>query len=128
MFYKEIPHIPKMKDPLNQLSIEITRIQDEPLVISKIDLTYAYGQVNLSHEASRQCNFAEIGENTKGNHRFIGGLYGLSDIRTILQENNWPNIEIPNTLGLDDLIFVTREDKKTWEKLFTILEKFQEGG
>ena len=54
------PHMPIMEVLLNQISTEITRVQNEPLWISKTDLEYEYGQLNLSQGTSRQCKFAVI--------------------------------------------------------------------
>ena len=53
---------------------------------SKIDLDYAYGQMKLSEETSRQCVLAIAGGNFSGYYRFKKGFYGLADIPTIFQE------------------------------------------
>ena len=55
------PHMPKMEELLNQISVEISRDRTLQLFISKIDLDYAYGQMKLSEETSRQCVFAKTG-------------------------------------------------------------------
>ena len=60
------PHMPKMEELLNQISVEITKDQTKELRISKIDLDYAYGQMMLSEETSRQCVFAITGGNFSG--------------------------------------------------------------
>ena len=52
------PHMLNMEELLNQISVEITKDRTNELMISKIDLDYAYGQMNLSKETSRQCVFA----------------------------------------------------------------------
>ena len=52
------PHMPYMQELLNQISVEITRDRTVSLFLSKIDLDYAYGQMKLSEETSRQCVFA----------------------------------------------------------------------
>ena len=57
------PHMPIMEELLNQISVEITKDRTKKLVISKIDLDYAYGQMMLSEETSRQCVFAITGGN-----------------------------------------------------------------
>ena len=48
------PHMPNMEELLNQLSVEITRDRTKELMISKIDLDYAYSQMKLTKETSRQ--------------------------------------------------------------------------
>ena len=52
------PHMPNMEELLNQISVEITRDRTTQSILSKIDLDYAYGQMKLSEETSRQCVFA----------------------------------------------------------------------
>ena len=56
------PHMPNMEELLNQISVEIYRDRTLHLFISKIDLDYAYGQMKLSEETSRQCVFAITGK------------------------------------------------------------------
>ena len=48
------PHMPNMEELLNQSSVEITNDRTKELRISKIDIDYAYGQMMLSEETSRQ--------------------------------------------------------------------------
>ena len=97
--------------------------------MSKIDLDYAYGQMKLSEETSRQCVFALTGGKFSGNYRFKKGFYGLADIPTIFQE------KIDRTLGyctrawLDDIIVVTRGNKQGHKKkLFDVLNKLEKAG
>ena len=97
-------------------SVEITRDRTMQQIISKIDLEYAYGQIKLSEETSRQSVFALTGEKFSGFYRFKKGYYGLADITTIFQE------KIDRTLGyctriawLDDIIIVTRGNKQEQE-------------
>ena len=56
------PHMPNMEELLNQLSVEITKDRTNKLMISKLDLDYAYGQMMLSGKTSRHCVFAITGE------------------------------------------------------------------
>ena len=67
---KRRPHMPNMEEFLNQISVEITRDRTLQLFISKIDLEYAYGQMKLSEETSRQCIFAITGAKFNGYYRF----------------------------------------------------------
>ena len=76
------PHMPKMEELLNQISVEITK----ELMMSKIDLDYAYSQMKLSKETSRQGVFAITGGMFSGYYRFRKRFYGLADILTIFQE------------------------------------------
>ena len=63
------PHMPNMEELLNQNSMEITRDRTVQLFMSKIDLDYAYGQMKLSEETSRQCVLALTGGNFSGYSR-----------------------------------------------------------
>ena len=58
----ETTHMPKTEELLKQMSIERTRVQNEPLWISEVDLEYAYGQLKLSDDTSIHCNFEMTGK------------------------------------------------------------------
>ena len=80
------PHMPNLVELLNETSVEITKDRTKELRIPKKYLDYAYGQMMLSEETSRQCVFAITGGNSSGCYRFEKGFYGLADIPTIFQE------------------------------------------
>ena len=75
--------MPNIGELLDQISSEKTRVQNEHLKISKIDLDYAYGQWKLSKETMREDNFAITGGNKNGYYRFKKEFCVLSDIPTI---------------------------------------------
>ena len=75
-----------MGELLNQISVEIIRYRTVKLFISKIDFDYAYGQMKLSEETSRQCVFALTGRKFSGYDRFKKRFYGLADIPTVFQK------------------------------------------
>ena len=123
------PHMPNMEELLNQISVEITTDRTKELNISKIDLDYAYGQMKLSKETSRQCVFALIGGKFSGYYRFKKGFYCLADIPTVFQEKTDRNLEYSRPAWLDDIIVVTRGDRTEHEKkLFDVLKKLQDAG
>ena len=123
------PHMPNMEELLNQISVEITRDRTLQLFMSKIDLDYAYGQMKLSEETSRQCVFALTGGNFSGYYRFKKGFYGLADIPTIFQEKIDRTLEYCTSAWLDDIIVVTRGSKQDHEKkLFDVLNKLEKAG
>ena len=68
------PHMPNMEEPLNQLLVEITKDRTKELRISKKDLDYAYGQMMLSEETSRQGVFAITAGTFSGYYRFKKGF------------------------------------------------------
>ena len=121
--------MPNMEDLLNQISVEIARDRTTQLFLSKIDLDYAYGQMKLSEETSRQCVFALTGGNFSGYYRFKKGFYGLADIPTIFQEKIDRTLEYCTPAWLDDIIVVTRGSKQDHEKkLFDVLDKLEKAG
>ena len=123
------PHMPNMEELLNQISVEITKDRTKELRMSKIDLNYAYGQMMLSEETSRQCVFAITGGNFSGYYRFKRGFYGLADITTIFQEKIDRTLEYCTPAWLDDIIVVTRGDREDHEKkLFDVLKKLEDAG
>ena len=123
------PHMPNMEELLNQISVEITKDRLKELMMSKIDLDYAYGQMMLSEETSRQCVFAITGGNFSGYYRFKKGFYGLADIPTIFQEKIDRTLEYCTPAWLDDIIVVTRGDQKDQKKkLFDVLKKLEDAG
>ena len=118
-----------MEELLNQISVEITKDRTKELMMSKIYLDYAYGQMMLSEKTSRQCVFAITGGNFSGYYRFKKGFYGLADIPTIFQEKIDRTLEYCTPAWLDDNIVVTRGDRKDHEKkLFDVLKKLENAG
>ena len=94
--------------------------------MSKIDLDYAYGQAELSAEASRHCVFSIIGGDFTG-HRFKKGFYGLSDIPTVFQEHIDKVLEFKTPVWLDDIICVTNGTIEEHEReLLEVLTKLHE--
>ena len=69
--------MPNMEELLNQISVEISRDRTVQLFISKIELDYAYGQMKLSKETSRQCVFALTGGKFSGYYRLKKGFTDL---------------------------------------------------
>ena len=120
------PHMPNMEELLNQISVEITHDRTVNFFISKIDLDYAYGQMRLSEETSRQCVFALTAENFRGYYRFKKGFYGLAVIPTIFQEKIDRTLEHCTPAWLGDIIVVTRGSRQDHEKkLFDVLIKLE---
>ena len=121
--------MPNMEELLNQISVEITRDRTVKLFISKIDFDYAYGQMRLSEETSRQCVFALTGGKFSGYYRFKKGFYGLANIPTIFQEKIDRTREYCTPAWLDDIIVVprgSRQDRK--KKQFDVLNKLEKAG
>ena len=85
--------------------------------------------MKLSKKTSRQCVFAIIRGKFSGYYRFKKGFYGLADIPTIFQEKIDRTLEYCTPAWLDDIIVVTRGDRKEHEKkLFDVLKKLEDAG
>ena len=118
-----------MEELLNQISVEIYRDRTLQLFISKLDLDYVYGQMELSEESSRQYVFAITVGKFSGYYQFRKGFYGLADIPTKFQEKNDRTFEYSTPACLDDIIIVTRGNKQEHEKkLFDILNNVGKTG
>ena len=121
--------MPNMEELLNQISVETTRHRTLQLFMSKIDLDYAYGQMKLSEETSRQCVFALTGGNFSGHYRFKKGFFGLAEIPTIFQGKIDRTLEYCTPAWIDDIIVVTRGSKQDHEKkLFDVVNKLEKAG
>ena len=82
-----------------------------------------------SKETSQQCVFAITGGIFTEYYRFKKGFYSLADIPTIFQEKIDRTLEYSTPAWLDDIIVVTRGDRKEHEtKLFDILEQLENAG
>ena len=58
--------MPNMEELLNKFSVELSRDRTLQLLITTMDLDYAYGQVKLPEETSRQCVTALTGGKLSG--------------------------------------------------------------
>ena len=108
---KRRPNMPNMEDLINRISTEISKNDEDELWISKIDLDYAYGQLELDEETKKHCVFALIGGKVTGFYRFLKGFYGLSDLPTIFQEKMDRTLKFKTPAWIDDIIIVTRGEK-----------------
>ena len=117
------PHISNMEELLNQISVEITRGRTKEVMISKIDLDYANGQMRLSKETSRQFVFAITGGNFSGYYQFKKGFFGLADIPTKFQEKTDRTLEYSSQAWLDEIIVVKRATKQNTKRNYLIYWK-----
>ena len=68
----------KYGELLDQISVEITNDRTKELMMSKIDLDYAHGQMRLSAETRWQCVFAISGRNFSGYYLLKKRFYSLA--------------------------------------------------
>ena len=71
---KRTATMPNMEELISKTSAKNTETDGE-LWMSKIELDNAYGQANLSEEASKHWVFLIIGGNVAGHYRFKKGFY-----------------------------------------------------
>ena len=83
------------------------------LWFSTLDLKYAYGQVALSEETSRHCNFQIVGGAATGMYRFKTGFYGLTTMPTEFQQIMDTLLQkVDNIFAfIDDVMIVTQGSK-----------------
>ena len=83
---KRKAQMPNMEELSSKVSTKIADGPADEIWISKFDLDYAIGQLQLSKRAIDLCIFAVTGGNFTGYYRFLKTFYGLPDIPTIFQE------------------------------------------
>ena len=93
------PHMPNMEELSNQISVEIIRDRTAKLFISKINLDYAYGQMRLSEETSRQCVFALTGGKFSGYYRFKMGFTDLPIYPQYFKKKSTEHLNTANRHG-----------------------------
>ena len=115
--------MPNIEKLLKKKSVKRTNDRTKELMISKIDLDYAYGQMRLSEETSRKCVYAISRGNFSGHYQFKKGSYGLADIPTKFQEKIHRALEYYTPTCLYEIIVVTRGNKEGHEKKLRRAEK-----
>ena len=100
--------MPIMEELINQISVEITSDRTKALILSKVDLDNAYGQMKLAKETRKQCVFAITGGKINSYCRFKTGFYGQADIPTKFQGKIDRTLRYSTPAWLDEKILVTR--------------------
>ena len=130
-----VKHDKSVKIALDSCNLHDSCIKRRPhrdrtvqLFTSKIDLGYAYGQMKLSEEMSRQCLFATDGTKLSGLFQFRIRFYGLASLPTF-QGKIHRTVEYSTPAWMNDIIVVTRGSKQDHEqKLFEVLSKLRNAG
>ena len=117
--YKNIYQMPNVDELLHGVSQIVTANTVGEVYFTVLDLKYAYSQLKLTAETSKQCNFNIVGGQATGTYRFLTSFYGLEDKPAEFQKamertlNHAPNA----FFFLDDVLIVSKGDKKEHEKL-----------
>ena len=73
--------MPNLDNLMNMIAKHVEQGSSKTF-FTTLDLTYAYGQVELGEATSRQCNFQKIGGAATGIYRIVTELYGLTTMPT----------------------------------------------
>ena len=126
---KRKAQMPNMEELISRISRKIADGETDIIWISKLDLDYAYGQLQLSKLTKDLCIFAITGGNFTGYYRFLKGFYGLADIPTIFQEMIDQTLENKHPAWLDDILIVTKGTKEQHKRELTeVLTKLENAG
>ena len=96
---------------------------------SKIELKYAYSQIQLDTQLQKHCNFNILGAKATGTYRFLIGFYGRTGQNfkeTIDVTLEVTKLEIKFAF-LDDIAVITKsiiaENEKELDKILYLLDK-----
>ena len=96
---------------------------------SKIDLKYAYSQIQLDPNIQKHCNFSLLGGKATGTYRFINGFYGLTDMPATFQKTiDKTLVGIHSKFAfLDDILIITKgslnDHEHEIDKVLNLLDK-----
>ena len=116
-------------DNLMDMIAEQTDKGEGTTFFTSLDMNYAYGQVKLSENTAKHCNFQIIGGEATGVYRFKTGFYGLTTMPTEFQRIMDTTLAgIANTFAfIDDILIVTRGDEEGHiEKVRQVLKRLDE--
>ncbi len=118
-----------IEEHVDQVAQIVTSEKPGQAWFSSADLDYAYGQLDLSEETAKQCNFSIVGGEATGTYQFRTGFYGLADMPAEFQQamdrtlNNRPGV----FAFIDDVFIVSKGSREEYQKLvretFRDLEK-----
>ena len=100
--------MPKLDNLMHMIAEHVEQGPGETL-FTTLDITYAYGQVEVSKETSQHCNFQIIGGKATGIYRFKTAFYGLTTMSIELQRiMDLTLAGITNTFAvIDDILIFT---------------------
>ena len=123
---KRKAQMPNMEELISRISRKIADGETDLIWISKLDLDYAYGQMQLSKHAKDLCIIAITGGNFTGYYILLKGFYGLADIPTIFEGKIDQTLENQHPAWLDDTLIVTKGTKEQHKRELTeVLTKLE---
>ena len=114
----QMPHVDELLDGVSQI---VTAKTQGTLYFTVLDLKYAYSQLRLTAETSKQCNFNIVGGQATGTYRFLTGFYELADMSAEFQKTMDHTLNhAKNTFCfLGDILIVSKGEKTEHEKMDT---------
>ena len=106
--------MPNVETLIDSISQHLTTTQiSQQAYFSKIDLKYAYSQLQLHKDTAKRCNFNTICGEYTSTYRFKTGFYGLTDMSAEFQKTvDYTLLGLQNTYCfLDDIIIVSTESE-----------------
>ena len=114
---------------MDMIAEHVGRDKSGKTYFTSLDLTYAYGQVELSPDTSKHCNFQIIGGEATGVYRLVTGFYGLTTMPTEFQQiMDLTLAGISNTfVFIDDFLIVTHgTEEEHIQKVEEVLNRLDE--
>ena len=78
--------MPNIDSLIQTISQTLSTAPQETAYFTKLDLQYAYSQLNLYSDTARHCNFNLLSEDMTGTYCFKTGFYGLTDMPAEFQK------------------------------------------
>ena len=106
----QLPKVDELPDGVSQI---VTANAVGTLSFTVLGLKYAYSQLKLTAETSKQYNFIIVGRQATGTYRFLAGFYGLADMPAEFQKAMDRTLNhVPNLFSfLVDTLIVSKGDK-----------------
>ena len=121
--------MPNLDNLMDMIAEQVGKDKTGKTFFTTLDLTNAYGQVQLSDDTAKHCNFQVIGGDAKGVYRFVTGFYGLTTMPTEFQRiMDLTLAGISNTFAfIDDILIVTHgTETEHIEKVTEVLQRLDE--
>ena len=105
--------MPNVAELIEGVSQVITAKTAGTLYFTVLDFNYAYGQIRLTADTAKQCNFIIVGGQATGTYRFLTGFY--SEIQKAMDRtlNHAKN----TFCFIDDVLIVSKGEEKDHEQL-----------
>ena len=121
--------MPNLDNLMDMTAEQVGRDKTGKTFFITLELTIAYGLVELSEDTAKHCNFQVIGGEATGVYRFVTGFYGLMTMPTEFQRiMDLTLAGTSNTFAfIDDILIVTHGiDSEHIKKVIEVLRNLDE--